>query len=159
MSLWGNRCDLSITSGKEIRPTGNLLEVIDNLNANLLIDQSAKIWQCLESGAEKNVLEKRIFVDFICDNAGFELFTDLVLAQYLVDHRLANSVRFHLKAIPWYVSDTTVQDVNCTLKYLQEHESLALNRLGKTWSRYFEDGRFQLAQRDDFWTSPYEFYR
>ncbi|XP_037819082.1 damage-control phosphatase ARMT1 isoform X1 [Lucilia sericata] len=154
LNLWGNRCDLSITSGQEVKPLGNLMDIIDTLNDNILIDHSAAIWHCLQHHHDS-----RVIVDFICDNAGFELFTDLLLAQYLIDHRLCHTVRFNLKSIPWYVSDTTAQDVHGTLKYLKEHQSLELKRLGNIWSQYFEDERFVLASREDFWTSPYEFYR
>ncbi|KAM7342419.1 damage-control phosphatase ARMT1-like [Cochliomyia hominivorax] len=153
LNLWGNRCDLSITSGHEVHPVGNLLDVIDTLNDNLLIDHSEKIWSCLQHK------ESQIIIDFICDNAGFELFTDLLLAQYLIDHDLAHKIRFNIKAIPWYVSDTTAQDIECTLKYLKEHKSLELQRLGNMWSKYFDDGQFEIASKEDFWTSPYEYYR
>lgn len=134
------------------------MEIIDSLNDNILIDHSEKIWNCLQHYADEGQVSN-VIVDFICDNAGFELYTDLLLAQHLIDHKLADIVRFNVKAIPWYVSDTTAQDVHCTLKYLQECKSLELNRLGNDWSRYFEDGRFVVASREDFWTSPYEYFR
>ncbi|XP_065368337.1 damage-control phosphatase ARMT1-like [Calliphora vicina] len=157
LNLWGNRCDLSITSGQEIRPIGNLLDIIDTLNDNVLIDHSEKIWNCLQNCSKQK--DSKVIVDFICDNAGFELFTDLLLAQYLIDNGMADIVRFNIKSIPWYVSDTTEQDVQGTLEYLKEFKSMELNRLGNVWSQFFEDGRFVLAKREDFWTSPYEFYR
>lgn len=133
------------------------MELIDTLNSNLLIDHSQEIWNCLEKC--RNHQQSEVIVDFICDNAGFELFTDLLLAQYLVDHNLADRVRFNIKAIPWYVSDTTSQDIECTLKFLKEHQSMELKRLGNDWSKYFEEGRFIVAPREDFWTSPFEYYR
>lgn len=87
------------------------------------------------------------------------MFTDLLLAQYLIEHQLAHTVRFNIKTIPWYVSDTTAQDIHCSLKYLQEYKSIELNRLAKAWSQYFQDGHFVMVANEDFWTSPYEYYR
>jgi hypothetical protein len=37
-------------------------------------------------------------VDIIVDNAGFELITDLALAQYLVESGIASCVTFQLKS-------------------------------------------------------------
>ncbi|XP_013118238.1 damage-control phosphatase ARMT1 [Stomoxys calcitrans] len=156
LNLWGNKCDLSISSGQEIKPLDNLHKQIDCLNDNILIDNSAQIWDCLNKpGASKSV-------DFICDNAGFELFTDLLLAQYLIENKLADEVRFHVKAMPWFVSDTTYNDIKYTLKYLEDHKSEVLNKFGRQCSKNFNENRFKLCpplEKEYFWTTPFEFYR
>ncbi|XP_075168556.1 damage-control phosphatase ARMT1-like [Haematobia irritans] len=159
LNLWGNKCDLSISSGQEIKPLDNLHKQIDSLNENILIDESAQIWDCLNEPLNS----KSKSVDFICDNAGFELFTDLVLARYLIENKLADEVRFHVKALPWFVSDTTHQDILFTLKYMEEQENAdILNKFGKQCSRYFNDGIFKVCPpnaKEYFWTTPYEFHR
>ncbi len=45
-------------------------------------------------------------IDLVLDNAGLELYTDLVLADYLVASGLADTVVLHGKQLPWFVSDT-----------------------------------------------------
>ncbi|KAG0364893.1 hypothetical protein BGX24_004409, partial [Mortierella sp. AD032] len=44
-------------------------------------------------------------VDIILDNAGFELYVDFVIADYLIRAGFASEIVFHAKRIPWFVSD------------------------------------------------------
>jgi len=75
------------------------------------------------------------------DNSGYELFTDLCLADYLLTYKFVNIVRFHGKAIPWFVSDVTRQDfiatIDCTAHTTR---SETLKELGKRWEKYFKSG-------------------
>lgn len=75
------------------------------------------------------------------DNAGYELFTDLCLADYLVTYKFVNIVRFHGKAIPWFVSDVTKQDFISTIDYIAyKSASEVLKELGKRWGSYIKSG-------------------
>src|SRR5205085_2900262 len=58
-------------------------------------------------------------VDIVLDNAGFELFVDLVLTGYLLESGLATHVVLHPKNIPWFVSDVVPRDFADTLNVLQ----------------------------------------
>ena len=49
-------------------------------------------------------------VDFVLDNAGFELYCDLVYADWLIQSGTCETVIFHGKKLPWFVSDVTKQD-------------------------------------------------
>ena len=50
------------------------------------------------------------------DNAGLELYTDLVLADVLVSEGLApDGVVLHGKQLPWFVSDTLRSDLNAVV--------------------------------------------
>lgn len=81
------------------------------------------------------------FLDIILDNAGYELFTDLCLADYLVTYKFVNTVRFHGKAIPWFVSDVTSQDFISTIEYIAyKNENDILKGLGKRWECYVKSG-------------------
>lgn len=40
-------------------------------------------------------------IDFILDNAGFELFCDCIYADFLIQSGLASSIRFHGKRFAW----------------------------------------------------------
>ena len=136
-------------------PSANVFEEVNNHNDNILVDHTQLIWQCLEAADRK----KPIIVEFVNDNAGFEFCTDLIVADYLIEHNLANTVRFSVKPIPWYVSDVTPSDVTWTLNFLIKHESKQLQNLGNKWQQYFKDGKFVLSPVNYFWVSPYEFYK
>ncbi|KAH8401018.1 hypothetical protein KR009_002434 [Drosophila setifemur] len=153
LNLWGNRCDLSITSGKQVKPTGNAFDQVKDLEEKLLIDGTADIWKALDGASSEGI------VDIIFDNAGYELYTDLILAEYIIDKGLAAKVRFNVKAIPWFISDVMEHDYHWTLRFLAEQPDPVLSELGKKWQRLTEEGKFELTPLEHFWTSPYEFYR
>lgn len=159
LNLWGNRCDLSISEGKEIKQTGNPFSILDSLNEFILADDTAIIANYLFDELKATTNHNRI-IDIVNDNSGYELFTDLIIADFLISNRLAKKIRFHVKAIPWFISDVTENDFKWTLKYLSEHEtSNILQEIGKKWSNYVLNGNFELMECEYFWTSPYEFYR
>ncbi|XP_034478684.1 damage-control phosphatase ARMT1 [Drosophila innubila] len=153
LNLWGNRCDLSITSGKQVKPTGDAFDLVQELDSNLLVDNTNAIWLSLHSSNGEGIVE------IICDNAGYELYTDLILAEYIIDKGLAKKVRFNAKAIPWFISDVMANDYHWTLQFLADQSDLVLGELGKKLKRFTDEGKFELAPLEHFWTSPYEFYR
>lgn len=82
-----------------------------------------------------------LFSDIILDNAGYELFTDLCLADYLVTFKFVNTVRFHGKVIPWFISDVTTQDFINTIDYLSHKvKSDVLKELGNRWEGFMKSG-------------------
>lgn len=153
LDLWGNRCDLSISAGKEIKQNGNPFLQIDTLNPFILVDRSKDIWNCIINGGSNQT------IDFILDNAGYELFTDLVLAGFLLDNQLASKIRFHIKAIPWFISDVNAFDFHWTIKTMAEHEDVNLSSFGKKLDAYKNAGKIVLIENEYFWTGPCEFYR
>lgn len=131
----------------------NLLDGARKLDPHLLIDDTTKIWQCLDK-----IPKGTAIIDFICDNAGFELFTDFLLADYFLHHRFAAKVRFHIKSIPWFVSDTISSDVDSLLDTLCNISKVAaLNTLGDSWRKNLETGKFELLDKSRFWTGPFEY--
>ena len=90
------------------------------------------------------------------DNAGFELVTDLCLAEFLLSAKLATSVHFHAKTFPWFVSDVTKCDFDHTLQYFAQSNSIAMDRLVKILKSRFEDGTMTF-QAHDFWTLPFPY--
>lgn len=153
LDLWGNRCDLSISAGKEIKQSGNPFLQIDALNPFVLVDRSKDIWNCIISGGSNQT------IDFILDNAGYELFTDLVLAGFLLDNQLASKIRFHIKAIPWFISDVNAFDFDWTIKTMAEHEDANLSGFGKKLDELKNAGKIVMIENEYFWTGPCEFYR
>ncbi|KAF9195468.1 hypothetical protein BGZ51_000043 [Haplosporangium sp. Z 767] len=110
-------------------------------------------------------------VDIILDNAGFELYVDLVFADYLIRAGFASQVVFHAKRIPWFVSDVMPFDFQWTLDQLTNasssatpffnasdpKEQQALKDLGQKWQSYLGKGMWKVTSHD-FWTSCYSFY-
>lgn len=151
MNLWGNRCDLSISNGREVKQSSNPFEELDSFELCILHDQSQDIWNCLKSGG------KSCNIDIIMDNAGYELFTDFLIADFILQYGFANKVRFHCKAIPWFISDVMERDFHWTIRKLAESDKDVVRSFGQRLQQYVDKGRIELQPIDFFWTSPYEF--
>lgn len=95
-------------------------------------------------------------MDIILDNAGFELVTDLVLADFLISIGLAKEVRFHGKSIPWFVSDVTKQDFDWTISQTAASNHKHMSSCGVQWKRHVRDGTWSYHHHR-FWTLPHEF--
>merc|ERR1719381_467900 len=95
-------------------------------------------------------------VDIVMDNSGFELFSDLCLADFLITSGLASVVRMRIKNSPWFVSDTTPHDFTWTLEKLAASKEGALSELGGRWLRHVEEARWTVHS-DQFWTLPHTF--
>jgi len=151
ISLWGNKCDLSISAGSKQSASGNIVEQLEHLEPNILTDSSHRAWKCLEAGDSNQT------IDIIMDNAGFELFTDLCLADYLCSARLVKKVRFRLKNQPWFVSDTNLHDFEWCLNSLSSNQvHPELKSLGTRWKNYLSVGDWEILV-DPFWTYPHVF--
>jgi len=73
-----------------------------------------------EQRAQELIVGKKRRIDIVLDNAGFELVTDLCLAELLLAHDLTDVVHFHVKSMPWFVSDVTCDDWDWTLSQLSQ---------------------------------------
>lgn len=229
LSLWSNKCDLSLTLGSVPESVADPIKLITDLKDKLLVDDTSKIVDQVLSKAEamqKNIDNKTTFkeqcscirlaggvkpepppvdpanpeekkeipcpskmtmpsvviFDIVCDNAGYELFTDLCIAHFLIAKDIVKKVRFHVKKIPWFVSDVTPKDfryviTECTKASFRKEvpasvpadagenaeppaplviTAEALNKLGAQWLAFVENGTFVVIA-DDFWTSPHPY--
>ncbi|KAJ2939080.1 hypothetical protein O0L34_g10270 [Tuta absoluta] len=52
-----------------------------------------------------------VFLDIVCDNAGYELFSDMCIGHWVISQGFVDKVRFHVKKYPWFVSDVTKKDL------------------------------------------------
>lgn len=178
MCLWGNSIDLSLLTNLSSSDIEHLQAVGKDAQAAreafILKDDQEPLWSHLKS-------LKGGRIDFVLDNAGFELFTDLVFADFLVTHTpYVSKVVMHPKLIPWYVSDVTPSDFSQTLDLLLDDAFLAssspteaerrnLRYMVTRWKDYVEQGIFSLSvpistplgegigSTADFWTThlPY----
>ena len=99
-----------------------------------------------------------IYTDFINDNAGYELFCDLCLADILCTSGLAKKIRFHVKLLPWYISDATVNDFNWLLHTLVRNSGKSQNSsaLATRWQNYLQSGVW-ILKNENFWTLPHTY--
>mmetsp|Transcript_14082 Transcript_14082/g.44810 ORF Transcript_14082/g.44810 Transcript_14082/m.44810 type:complete len:248 (+) Transcript_14082:858-1601(+) len=130
-------------------------EVLQAGNSNLLWDDSDKVWANL--AAARGAGGKRC--DIIVDNAGFELFADLCLADYLVAAGCAKPLVLQLKAHPTFVSDAMDKDVMHMVTALEASGAThpAAAELGARWRQRIESGEWVLKE-NFFWVQPMPFW-
>lgn len=155
LNLWGNRCDLSLTAGQDYQQDGNPLSLLESCNSYIVSDHSPAVWDHVRQLKASSP----VVIDIVNDNSGYELFTDLCLADFIIEHGLASRVNFNVKAIPWYISDVTPKDMQWTLSTLMAHENPLLSAFGHRLQSRFDAGTLHLKEVNNFWTSPYEFHR
>ncbi|KAJ9612100.1 Hairy/enhancer-of-split with YRPW motif protein 2 [Cladophialophora chaetospira] len=118
--LWGNATDLSLLTSlsyediQKLQGSGARKES----EKNILVNDLDRAFEVL-TRAQKAKAESRR-VDIVLDNAGFELFVDLLLAGYLVATGLATEVVLHPKDIPWFVSDVVPKDFSALLSAMAD---------------------------------------
>ncbi|XP_067845464.1 damage-control phosphatase ARMT1 isoform X2 [Heptranchias perlo] len=157
VALWGNRCDLSISAGQDNSQKFNPLVSLESLKPFILIDDSEFVWELLINNKKnKNSETACTRVDIVLDNSGFELVTDLILADFLITSRLADEIHFHGKSIPWFVSDTTKRDFDWILKKMQTANHMPMSRCGVVWEKNMKKGVW-IYHDHPFWTLPNEF--
>jgi uncharacterized protein with ATP-grasp and redox domains len=153
--LWGNRVDLSLWSALESDGFANANAErsrfdIQSQQAHILVDDAAKVTELLTSKGKR--------IDFVIDNAGFELVCDLCLVDFLLGSGIANQVKLHLKPHPTFVSDAMIKDVLHTIEFLaaSNHEDVTL--FAKRLQENIASERLILCE-DYFWTSPLAFWK
>ncbi|KAI0744716.1 hypothetical protein C8Q76DRAFT_789208 [Earliella scabrosa] len=171
MCLWGNATDLSMLTHLSHDDIQHLQTVGKDAQAAraeyILRDDQEKVWTHLTSLSGKT--DSRI--DFVLDNAGFELFTDFVFADFLVTYTpYVSKVVFHPKLIPWFVSDVTPPDFKSATASLlsptffpqestpegapaasaSEESREHLSAMVKRWESYIASGVFSLSVPIDY---------
>eukprot|EP00039_Didymoeca_costata_P001677 m.54213 g.54213 ORF g.54213 m.54213 type:complete len:445 (+) comp10912_c0_seq1:100-1434(+) len=161
--LWGNKSDLSLHADMKgasaAQEDGEVLQAgstsqLKSMEKNVISNHTNEIWtRLMEKKSSKGSLSR---IDFVLDNSGFELFTDLCLAHWLIATKLTSQVKFHAKTRPWFVSDASEKDIHWLVTELSKSDNSACNTLGKTFQAYLENNTW-IVQEDIFWTLPQEF--
>lgn len=180
--LWGNATDLSLLTNLSYEDIQKLQgsEARKASEKNILVNDLDKAFKILSAAQKAGKKDRR--VDIVLDNAGFELFVDLILAGYLVASGLATSVVFHPKSIPWFVSDVLPADFAALLSALAQPQNfygtlsdddkaagktpqpLSDKELGdlqflfQHWTTIYAEGALVLRP-NDFWTSAGSYWR
>lgn len=118
------------------------------LDRDLLADASERIWSAI---ADENAASRTI--DIIFDNSGYEVFSDLCLADFLVTAGLADRIRLYVKTIPWFISDVMTPDLRWLVQQLRGHRNETARILGQRWHDYLEKGAWTVEEHG-FWTLP-----
>lgn len=154
VALWGNATDLSLLTHLSLEELQSLQEreTIRQSEQKIVDNDLPEVWSYLNSATYTSSDRK---VDIILDNSGFELFTDLVLATYLLDRKIAKQIRLHVKDFPWFVSDAMRSDVEWLLKALRSDDLSDHTGTGVLCSRledFFASGELDIASHW-FWTT------
>ena len=85
VALWGNATDLSLLANLTLEDLQNLQgrDAIQKSQRNIVDNDTDDVWAYLQRTAGQASRQ----VDIILDNAGFEFFTDVLYAAYLLGHR------------------------------------------------------------------------
>lgn len=175
--LWGNATDLSLLTTL----TYEDIQKLQGSNArkesekNILVNDLAQAFAVLNKAKQEQLQNRR--VDFVLDNAGFELFVDLVLAGYLLATGLATEIVLHPKSLPWFVSDVIPADFADLLSAMQDPKSFyatgvdgqAAMPLAKSdvediefvfehWTSLHSEGQITIRP-NRFWTHAGSFWR
>jgi Damage-control phosphatase ARMT1-like domain len=146
-ALWGNRVDLSLWSAFE---ADRSRFDIESQQAHILVDDSSKIVKLLTDSKGKQI-------DFVLDNAGFELICDLCLVDFLLATDLASQIKLHVKPHPTFVSDAMIKDVHQTIEFLAGTNNWDATYFANRLQDYLNNGRLILTEHY-FWTSPNAFW-
>lgn len=165
--LWGNQNDLSMwpvqkdSNGRAFKGGSAAIqgdgkgtelpeieEYLSSARKHLLVDDCQALFKYL-SRMERG----QVRIDFLLDNAGFELVADLALVDFLLTSRLASQVVLHGKSHPVFVSDALEDDIFSTLDFLTFAPREPTRSLAIRLRSYLVNERLKL-QFDPFWVSP-----
>ena len=142
---------MSISAGSKAVATGDPVSGLENLKKYILSDNSLQCWKEL-------LCNDNNCISIVMDNCGFELFTDLCLADFLIASGVVNKVRLRIKNQPWFVSDTTPSDLTWTLNQLRSGgQESALTKLADRWQQYLNINVWTVHS-DQFWTYPHSYH-
>lgn len=118
--LWGNATDLSLLTNLTYEDIQKLQGSAARkaAEANILINHLPAAYDMLSKARAAGKTERR--VDFVLDNAGFELYVDLVLASFLLSSGLATHIVLRPKSMPWFVSDVLPGDFAALLTAISD---------------------------------------
>lgn len=178
--LWGNATDLSLLTSLTYEDIQKLQgsQARKEAEGNILVNDLTPAFNVLRKAREEKKSERR--VDIVLDNAGFELFVDLILAGYLLSAGIATSVVLRPKSIPWFVSDVVPRDFADLIQALadpqsfysaadpdsdgREHTPLSdkeveeVKFLFEQWSQFHADGKL-IIRPHSFWTAAGSYWR
>jgi len=150
LALWGNQADMSLWAPDDATQPRH--PQTDHPDEHLVVNEAEAVAHYFTALYDAPWAHP-LCVDFLLNNAGFELLGDLCLAEYLLSTAQIQTVRFHAKVHPTFVSDAIIADVHTTIAWLRHHADSDVRALGERLHAYVRHGRFHV-QTHPFWTSP-----
>ena len=150
LALWGNQADMSLFpagSGEQPEHADEAMQ-----RKHTLVDDTMLLWNYLQE--RRRPLSR---IDFILDNAGFELVGDLILADFLLASGTTWTVRLHLKPQPFFVSDAMPDDCSAAIGFLRRLQAPEARALGRRLREVHARGRLQLRSHH-FWIMPFSMW-
>lgn len=83
---------------------------------------------------------------------------ELCIADYLYTNYYARTIHFHVKHIPWFISDVIERDIYWTLYQLGKTSDKDIQGLVNNWKEHFKTGRWIIIVRK-YWVLPIGFSR
>ncbi len=180
--LWGNATDLSLLTSLTYEDIQKLQgsDARKSSEKNIIANDLSTAYEALHKAKKDGTKERR--VDIVLDNAGFELFVDLILAGYLLSANLATTIVLHPKSIPWFVSDVVPADFPALLNALADAQAFyttpsdedknagrtpepltskeveELSFLFQRWSGFHQEGQL-VIRPNRFWTAAGSYWR
>lgn len=180
--LWGNATDLSLLTNMTYEDIQKLQgsEARKASEANIIVNDLEVAYDVLKKEKKSGKKERR--VDIVLDNAGFELYVDLILAGFLLSSGLATNIVLHPKSIPWFVSDVLPNDFAALLNVLADPQTFystpsdeeknaettpqplsqkeveEISFLFSEWSNFHAEGQL-VIRPNDFWTHGGSYWR
>ncbi|KAG4416909.1 hypothetical protein IFR04_009987 [Cadophora malorum] len=180
--LWGNATDLSLLTSLTYEDIQKLQgsEARKASEKNIIVNDLEAAYDVLKKAQKEGKSYRQ--VDIVLDNAGFELYVDLILAGFLLSAGLATNIILHPKSIPWFVSDVLPGDFAALLNALANPQSFystpsedeknagktptpltqteidELSFLFSEWSNFHAEGQL-LLRSNRFWTEGGSFWR
>ncbi|CAO3701622.1 unnamed protein product [Rhizopus stolonifer] len=162
--LWGNATDLSLLTNMTQEDIQRLQAIeksrLEERKKFIVVDNTAALWNKL-----KHVNNGRI--DFVLDNSGFEVFVDMIFADWLLQSKKASQIVFHCKTIPWFVSDVMPKDMPMMFEKCLDREFFpgnqskqdveALETMVHRWQSYLDNQQLKVVS-DDFWCSGLSYW-
>jgi uncharacterized protein with ATP-grasp and redox domains len=145
-SLWGNQADLSLWPADS--PDNPKHGSQESLKRHLLANDIQMVLEHLTGGGKTFAR-----LDLMLDNAGFELITDLGLADILLGGDLVEKIVLHAKAHPTFVSDVIPEDIRESIRFLTTLSDQDAQSFGNRLEDYLYSGRMEI-QSNLFWNSP-----
>lgn len=177
--LWGNATDLSLLTSLTYEDIQKLQgsDARKRAEKNILVNDLPAAYKVLKQAQKEGKNARQ--VDIVLDNAGFELFVDLILAGYLLAAGLATQIILHPKSIPWFVSDVLPADFASLLgaladpqafytspddehtgtepQPLSEKEKSDISFLFMNLQSVYAEGQL-IIRPNDFWTSARSYW-
>jgi hypothetical protein len=152
--LWGNSVDLSLLQENRDEKLKSLQGAFPPSD-RILGNELKPLREYVEALAQGSCTTAHI--DIVLDNAGVELTGDLCFAAWVLLHSPSLSVTLHLKSMPFYVSDTTYQDVDRLFAALRSSSSDACLEFVSLLEHHRDVTKRLRLYADACWVAPMEY--